>query len=335
MRSELLKNLLNAYSQNNQEKFIEIATQIVNEEDNKKHSYYANELRKIVASFNPNNIPTSSISQRFRTNIPIPRDTEKGFPLLELRHYNYNLNDIILDEENLKKIKIIIQEFEKREILKSHGLKPKQKILFLGPPGTGKTLCSRIISSVLGYPLVFIKFDAIISSYLGETASNLRKIFNFIDNGEWVILFDEFDIIGKKRDDPYEHGEIKRVVNNFMQMLDDYRGNGIIIAATNHPHLLDTAIWRRFDDIVVFNIPNIKRREELFKKYLSVFRKSEDLNIANFSRLTKGFTPDDISKVCEETYKESIINESIKINNDNIILSIENQKRKKQIIKNL
>ena len=89
-------------------------------------------------------------------------------------------------------------------------------------------------------------FDSLISSYLGETATNLRKVFDFIKSGRFVVLFDEFDIVGKKRDDPHEHGEIKRVVGNFMQMLDNFEGKSIIIAATNHQHLLDVAVWRRF-----------------------------------------------------------------------------------------
>ena len=146
-------------------------------------------------------------------------------------------------------------------------MKPKQRILLCGPPGTGKTLSAKIISSVIGYPLVYVLFDSIISSFLGQTASNLRKIFNFIEDGKYVVLFDEFDMVGKKRDDPQEHGEIKRVVNNFMQMLDNYNGDSIIVAATNHQQLLDTAVWRRFDEVLLFDLPNTQQRKKLFEKY--------------------------------------------------------------------
>jgi SpoVK/Ycf46/Vps4 family AAA+-type ATPase len=183
-------------------------------------------------------------SKRYKTNIPIPRDTEKGFPLFEIKEYYDNFDDLILENQSKDRLKYIIDEFKSKDILYTYGLKPKQKILFCGPPGTGKTYSAKIMSPVLNYPTVYVRFDSIVSSFLGERASNLRKIFDFIEDGEWVVLFDEFDIVGKKRDDPYEHGEIKRVVNNFMQMLDDYNGKSLIIASTNHQHLLDTAIWR-------------------------------------------------------------------------------------------
>ena len=125
-------------------------------------------------------------------------------------------------------------------------------------------MAAKVISSVVGYPFVFIRFDSVISSFLGETASNLRKIFDFISEGKWIVLFDEFDIIGKQRDDPTEHGEIKRVVNNFMLMLENYDGDSIIISSTNHPHLLDMGVWRRFDDVVYFSLPDRKRRLLIF-----------------------------------------------------------------------
>jgi SpoVK/Ycf46/Vps4 family AAA+-type ATPase len=212
-------------------------------------------------------------------------------------------------------------------------LKPKQKILFCGPPGTGKTLSSKVISSVIGYPLVHIRFDSIVSSYLGETATNLRKIFNFINQGEWVVLFDEFDIIGKKRDDPYEHGEIKRVVNNFMQMLDDYVGESLLIAATNHHYLLDSAMWRRFDDILYFDLPDLTRREELINKYLKVLRRSKDIDIGKFAKMTEEFSPADIAQVCEEALRRIILDNREEILSKDIDWSIKQQLRKKDIIK--
>jgi len=156
-------------------------------------------LKKIIHSNIQNkSYVNNNIYQKYKTNIPIPRDTEKGFPLLEIKENYFNLDDVILFDNLKKKIEYIIEEFKSREILATYGLRPKQKLLFCGPPGTGKTLTSYVISSVLGFPLIYIRFDSIVSSFLGETATNLRKIFDFIEEGEWVVLFDEFDIIGKK-----------------------------------------------------------------------------------------------------------------------------------------
>ncbi|MFX1384220.1 MAG: AAA family ATPase [Promethearchaeota archaeon] len=229
-------------------------------------------------------------------------------------------------------MKNIIDEYLDFEVFKTYGLNPKQKILFCGPPGTGKTLSTKILSSILNLPLIYIRFDAIVSSYLGETANNLRKIFNFIDKGEWVVLFDEFDIIGKKRDDPHEHGEIKRIVNNFIQMLDNYMGKSILIAATNHHHLLDIAIWRRFDEIVYFKIPDEKLRILIFEKYTKVFNKNEDINFNELAKETKEFSPADIAQTCYEAIKKAILKNSKEINNNDLLLAIRNQRRKKSII---
>lgn len=332
MRSELIRQLFQAYVDDDDQKFIDIANSVISEEEKKNHVVLAKDLKKIISNCSQTNLYSKSISKRYKKNIPIPRDSEKGFPLLEIREYHNFFDDIVLDEENLNRLRLIIQEFENRDVLKSYGLRPKQKILFSGPPGTGKTLSAKIISSELGYPLVYIRFDSIVSSYLGETASNLRKIFNFIERGEWVVLFDEFDIIGKKRDDPYEHGEIKRVVNNFMQMLDDYCGEGIVIAATNHPHLLDTAIWRRFDDIILFDKPDLSRREQLYKKFLKIINKPGILDFNQFAVLSDGFSPADIAQVCEEAIRRLVIANRSQMNADDIIWAIKNQNRKKEII---
>lgn len=270
----------------------------------------------------------------FNEDIKIPRDSVKGFPLLTIKEEYYGLDDIIIDKKIRKIIEDIIVENKMGARLKSYGLKPRQKLLFCGPPGTGKTLTAKILSSVMGYPYVYIMFDSILSSYLGETASNLRKIFDFIEQGKWVVLFDEFDIIGKRRDDPYEHGEIKRIVNNFIQMIDTYEGQSIIVAATNHQHLLDAAIWRRFQEVIFFELPDAEKRTLLFMKYLRVLKRTNDLDIVNLAAETEGFSAADISQVCEDSLRKSIINDRPEVNLTDINDAILEQKRRKEAIKN-
>jgi SpoVK/Ycf46/Vps4 family AAA+-type ATPase len=200
-----------------------------------------------------------------------------------------------------------VYENNQETTLATYGLKPKRKILFFGPPGTGKTLSAKVISSVLGYPLILIRFDSVISSYLGETASNLRKIFDFIEAGRSVVLFDEFDIIGKQRDDPTEHGEIKRVVNNFMLMIENYEGDSLLIASTNHPQLLDVGLWRRFDEVVYFGIPDKQSRKQIFDKYLGTFKKDPNFNLGTILDESKNFSGADIEQACIEALKHEIL----------------------------
>jgi len=227
--------------------------------------------------------------------------------LLDVKKFFLNWDDVILAKKTEKVLRQIVNELEKEDILATYGLKPKRKILFYGPPGTGKTLTAKVLSSIIGYPLVFVRFESVISSYLGETASNLRKIFDFIEKGKWVVLFDEFDIIGKQRDDPTEHGEIKRVVNNFMLMLENYEGDSVIIAATNHPYLLDIGVWRRFDEIVYFDMPDKERRKKIFEKYLKVLKKEKDIDLDKISEETEGFSGSDIEQACIDALRKAIV----------------------------
>lgn len=333
MRGDLLIRLFQAYSEKNEKEFLEVAHDIINEENRAKHKLLAKNLKKVLTSHHSNIFNSNAISKRYKENIPLPRDGDKGFPLFEIKEYYFEIDDLILNEELESRFIYLIDELKSSEILAKYGLKPKQKILFCGPPGTGKTLSSKVISSILGYPLIYVKFDSIVSSYLGETATNLRKVFDFISQGEWVVLFDEFDIIGKKRDDPYEHGEIKRVVNNFMQMMDNYEGTSLLIAATNHQYLLDTAIWRRFDDILYFDMPDEIRRINLFNKYLKVLKRDDDLSLTQLAKQTDEFSPADIAQTCEDALRKVIIDNKQLISNEDMLWAIQQQQRKKRIMK--
>jgi len=316
--SELIKQLFLSYSNKDYESFELAAREYIEREKRKKHNIVAKDLEK--ALYNTGGIPTSQ--KRFKNNIPIPRDTEKGFPLLEIQHFDKNFDYLIISKETKEQLEQVIREFKYSDILTTYNLEYKKKILLCGKPGTGKTFSAQIMSSVLNIPLIYIRFDAIISSYLGETAGNLRKVFDFIECGTWIVLFDEFDIIGKNRDDNHEHGEIKRVVNNFLQMLDNVKGNSIILAATNHQNILDPAIWRRFDDVVYYNLPDEKSRCQLFEIYLKPIKRDKGIDLVKFSQITKGLSPADIKMITEEAMKFAIINSRSSISMNDIEIAV-------------
>ncbi len=305
MNSKKLIEMVEAFVSKDNDAVYKIANEVIEDEEKKKHHLLASQLKRILME-NPSAMNTNiTLNQQIPT---IPRDNEKGFRLLDVRKFFLDWNDTILTKNTEEILKRIVKELENEDILATYGLKPKRKILFYGPPGTGKTLTAKVMSSVIGYPLVYIRFESVISSYLGETASNLRKIFDYIEKGRWVVLFDEFDIIGKQRDDPTEHGEIKRVVNNFMLMLENYEGDSVIIASTNHPQLLDIGVWRRFDEIAYFDLPDKERRKKIFGKYLNVMKKNKNFNVNQFLDETEGFSGADIEQVCVEALKTAILN---------------------------
>lgn len=328
--SELIKQLFLSFSNKDYESFELTAREYIEREKRKKHNIVAKDLEK--ALYNTGGIPTSQ--KRFKNSIPIPRDTEKGFPLLEIQQFDKNFDHLIVSKETKEQLEQVIKEFKDSDILATYNLEYKKKILLCGKPGTGKTFSAQIMSSVLNMPLIYIRFDAIISSYLGETAGNLRKVFDFIEHGAWIVLFDEFDIIGKNRDDNHEHGEIKRVVNNFLQMLDNVKGYSIILAATNHQNILDPAIWRRFDDVVYYNLPDEKSRCQLFEIYLKSIKRDKDIDLVKFSQITKGLSPADIKMITEEAMKLAIINSRSSISMNDIEIAVNKFIRREKVRNN-
>lgn len=328
--SELIKQLILSFSNKDNESFELAAREYIEREKRKKHTIVAKELEK--ALYNNNGVPASQ--RRFKDTMPIPRDTEKGFPLLEMQHFDKSFDSLILSEEIKGQLERIIREFKDADILATYNLQYKKKILLCGKPGTGKTFSAQIMSSVLNIPLVYIRFDTIISSYLGETAGNLRKVFDYIEKGTWVVLFDEFDIIGKNRDDNHEHGEIKRVVNNFLQMLDNFKGDSIIFAVTNHQNILDPAIWRRFDDVVYYELPDNKTRKQLFDIYLKPIKRDSDIDLLKVAKKTDGLSHADIRMITEEAMKTAIINSSNSLSMKDINAAVDKFIRREKVKNN-
>ncbi|QQE78392.1 AAA family ATPase [Alicyclobacillus sp. SO9] len=303
--TDIIRKLFLAYSKRDDDEFHRLAEEFIDLEKRKKHNLVVKELKEALYSKSVNN---RHAMKRYRTDLPIPRDNDNGFPLLEIGEHELSWDQLVLPEDNRVVLEQIIREFKGMEILATFNLKPSNKVLFCGAPGTGKTFSAQVLSSVLNIPLVYIRFDSIISSYLGETATNLRKVFEFIKNGVWIVLFDEVDIIGKNRDDHHESGEIKRVVNNFLQMLDGFDGESLIIAATNHPHILDPAIWRRFDEVINFTLPAFDERHRLLKQYLNSIKKHESVDIMDLASKTENFSPADLKGMCKEAMKHAIVN---------------------------
>ena len=262
----------------------------------------------------------------------VPRDPERGLPLLRIRRHYHALDDLVVEAEVMGAVESIISENRAADKIRSYGLRPSDRILLCGPPGTGKTLTAQVVASALGRPFAYVAFDSLISSCLGETASNMRSVFDYMEKQSLVVLFDEFDSIGKKRDDPHEHGELKRVVNNFMQMLDEYDGGTLIMAATNHQHALDEAVWRRFDDVLYFDMPDHARRRALFEKHLRVMRRDADIDTKALARATGGCSAADIMQACVGALRRSIVEDRAAVTKADVLQSLSSLRRRKRAV---
>jgi len=325
--SELIKQLFLSFNSKDDDAFMQAARAYIDREKRKKHTIVAKDLEKALYQ----TAVSGGTQKRFKTSQPIPRDTEKGFPLLEIQHFDLDFDALLLSERTKKQLERIMLEFKDVDVLASYNLEHKKKILLCGKPGTGKTFSVQAISSALHIPVVYIRFDAIISSYLGETAGNLRKVFDFIENGTWIVLFDEFDIIGKNRDDHHEHGEIKRVVNNFLQMLDNFKGDSILFAATNHQNILDTAIWRRFDAVIDYELPDEATRLKLFEHYLKPLKRAKNLDLNQAAKQSKGLSPADIKMIAIEALKSAIIDHRDILSADDLTAAIVQFNHREQV----
>ncbi|MFP5205890.1 MAG: AAA family ATPase [Acidobacteriota bacterium] len=295
-----------AHAHGDAQQFRSTVHEYIREERRKRHHQLADDLERIFS----NGAPQSKVETLtvFRpSGADLPRDKEKGTLLLELFEPTISLSEMVINDPVRRSLERIIEEQRRRDLLMSYGLTPLRKILFCGPPGCGKTMAAEVLAKELYLPLVLVRFDSVISSYLGETAANLRRVFDFAASRPMVLLFDEFDAIGKKRDDSEEHGELKRVVNAFLQMLDSSRGDALTIAATNHESMLDPALWRRFDEVIVFPSPSAMQIEELLKRHLRQVG-TKDVNWVDSANILFGSSHADVRRVAEDATKICLLN---------------------------
>ncbi|MFZ5988066.1 MAG: AAA family ATPase [Bacillota bacterium] len=330
---EMLIKLFENFKSQNEEGFIKIAYEIIEEEKQKNHYVLANKLKSILFSNNFNN-GNSSSAQYFNSLKDLPKDKDKGLNLVDIRYSEKTFDDILLSEQINTKLQGVVEEYSKKDILCTYNLSPKTKLLFCGPPGCGKTLCAEILASSLGLPILYVRFDSLISSYLGETATNIRNVFDYASKGNWVLFLDEFDAVGKSRDNVDEHGELKRVVNTFLQLLDSFGTQSFVIAATNHEKLIDNALWRRFDEVIYFDMPSEDSILQYVELKLRCF-KHKKTKIKTHIKDLVGLSYADIERVCLEAIKRCVLDGLDELDDATFAKKIQDEKQRMNLIKKI
>lgn len=322
MNQALLTRLFKSIEGGSDTPLMKIAYSIIEDERKKGHTKLAAKLNDILnEKSTQNEINKSSFKvTKDKTKVfKVPVDRRYKIPLATHIDREYLRHEMVLSKKNEEKLLRIEKEYFARERLAHHGLKPRKKILFHGPSGCGKSMAAERIAWDLGLPFYKVRFDSIISSYLGESASNLQTLFDSMEDFPCVLLLDEFDIIGKQRNiSSNDVGEIHRIVNILLGLLEEYDGEGILIATTNLEDSLDSALYRRFDDFIKLPKPTRKEIIELLKISFSALSLSNNINLRLLSSKMEGMSYAIIVKIASDAAKKAIINSQKEINIEDI-----------------
>jgi SpoVK/Ycf46/Vps4 family AAA+-type ATPase len=233
-RSDLLLSLVKAGVQGDRSMFHRTVDAIIAEERAKQHHVLAEQIEEAVRKNGKSPIPQPAVingSHQSLLHEVIPQRT---------------IGDLVLSTPVRQACREIVEEQQRADLLRSHSLEPRNRVLLIGPPGNGKTCLAEGLAQALGVVLLTVRYEGVVGSFLGETASRLHKLFDHVTTRPCVLFFDEFDTLGKERGDVHDTGEIKRVVSSLLLQIDRLPSYVVVVAATNHQELLDRAVWRRF-----------------------------------------------------------------------------------------
>lgn len=319
-RADLLKKLIESSLSGNSELLKKTIQAIIADERNKQHGVLAKELEKLLLIYNH-----PEVKKQFSNQINNLREVST---LVTEIFPQKTLEDLFLEEELVYSIRKYIQEYHRRDLLRSYNIEPRNRLLFTGSPGNGKTSLAEAIANALMLPMFVVRYEGIIGSYLGETATKLKKVFDYISTQNCILFFDEFDAIAKERGDLHETGEIKRVVNSLLMQVDKLPDYVIVIAATNHPELLDKAVWRRFQIRMSLEKPRKETIENFLKKFAVSIDKNLGVDLKKLSQEVEGSNFSDIEEMTKEIKREYVLslpNVNMKTITNNALKSLLNK----------
>ncbi|MFT4526809.1 MAG: SpoVK/Ycf46/Vps4 family AAA+-type ATPase [Bacteroidia bacterium] len=297
--SNQIKALIRSHYTSDRESFTTFALQLAAHEAKKGHYDLAHTIRDLVDESKSK--PSNQVQFA-------PELESLIIPTMP----NIRLSELIVSEELLNRINRILREYLQREKLKKHGLTNRRKILLAGPPGTGKTLTASVIATELRMPLNTILMDKMVTKFMGGTSAKLRQIFDVIRKRRGVYLFDEFDAIGAERGRENEVGEMRRILNSFLQFIEQDSSDSLIVAATNNPQILDHALFRRFDDVLYYDLPNESEIIKLIENRLGQFRR-KGLSLKSVLQESATLSHSEITQACDNAIKEAILSDQSKV----------------------
>jgi SpoVK/Ycf46/Vps4 family AAA+-type ATPase len=300
--------LLKSHIAGDEDRFLSTAMQLAAHEARQGHGKLAQELRDLVdaAKVKPASIP------RQGGLIPLAEAKGELAGILSARYPDTRLGDMILPSDLQGCLERVLLEQRQQQNLRDHGLQPRRKLLLVGPAGAGKTMTAAALAGELKLPLFTLVLDGLITKFMGETAAKLRLVFDAMAVTRGVYFFDEFDAIGARRGERQDVGEIRRVLNSFLQFLEQDESQGLIVAATNHRELLDKALFRRFDDVIEYALPDEALIERLLRARLDRFD-TRGLNWREAAEQAAGLPQAEIVRAAEDAAKTIILSDARRI----------------------
>jgi SpoVK/Ycf46/Vps4 family AAA+-type ATPase len=305
--AQQVKALLKSYSEGNAEHFVSVALQIAAHAARTGKGHLAQDLRDLV-----DEIKRRQESGRIGGSVPIARPQGELAGLLIATYPATRFSEMVLAGPTAKALGRVVREFRSQEKLRSHGLSARRKLLLIGPPGCGKTMTASALAGELKLPLFSVQLHALITKYMGETAAKLHQIFDVMTTVRGIYFFDEFDAIGADRGTKNDVGEIRRVLNSFLQFLEQDDSDSLILAATNYVAMLDEALFRRFDDVVRYNRPDEKQTEQLIRNHLQSFLDKQS-NWSSICDAAIGLSHSEIARACDDAAKDYILGDRDKV----------------------
>lgn len=312
-----LKALLQSHLEGDDSRFYSVAMQVAAHEAKRGHGKLAGELRTLVDQAKASRVIGSE-----KKTVPISKPRGELANLLSVSYPKARLGDMVLSSDLAQQLnRIILEQRHAAEIL-SHGLAPRRKLLLVGPPGTGKTMTASVLAGELGLPLFQVRLDGLITKFMGETAAKLRQIFESTHQARGVYFFDEFDAIGSQRGLANDVGEVRRILNSFLQMIEQDDSHSIIIGATNHPDILDNALFRRFDDLLHYELPDDVHIANVLKSRLS--RVSvKNISWKRLAAKANGLSYAELTRSTDEVLKTALIERAKSVSEKDISHALE------------
>lgn len=310
-KAEYILPLIKSHFDNDSERFLTLALQIAAHEAKSGHTAIASEIKKLIDKSRENRLKIKPFSQDLNGLII------ESFPSIRI-------SELIASKEIKQKIQRVINEFVQSDKLRRHDLENRRKILLSGPPGTGKTFTASILASELNLPLNVILMEKLVTKYMGETSMKLRQVFDTITQRQGVYLFDEFDAIGGERSRENDVGEMRRVLNSFLQFIEHDNSNSLIVAITNNSKLLDQALFRRFDDVITYKLPTPTEKLQILKSKLSAFS-NRKLNYNTILPTINGLSHAELTLACLDAIKETVLHENQALDTALVIKTIKDR----------